>query len=90
MISSPSVRRHGLWLRCAFAMAAVVAVGILAACSDVPIEEKYPKERIPGDSKPRYEDPEFRRFLRRWQWRALWVGKKRAVEEVLRGRHAAS
>ncbi len=57
MISSPSVRRHGLWLRCAFAMAAVVAVGILAACSDVPIDEKYPKERIPGDSKPRYEDP---------------------------------
>ena len=57
MISSPSPRRHGLWLRCAFAMAAVVAVGILAACSDVPIDEKYPKERIPGDSKPRYEDP---------------------------------
>jgi poly-beta-1,6-N-acetyl-D-glucosamine synthase len=40
--------------------------------------------------KPRYEDPEFRRFLRQWQWRALMVGKKRAVEEVLRGRHAAS
>ena len=40
--------------------------------------------------KPRYEDPEFRRFLRQWQWRALLVGKKRAVEEVLRQRHAPS
>ena len=40
--------------------------------------------------KPRYEDPEFRRFLRQWQWRALLVGKKRAVEEVLRRRHAPS
>jgi len=33
--------------------------------------------------KPRYDDPEFRRFLRHWQWRALLVGKQRAVEEVL-------
>ena len=33
--------------------------------------------------KPRYENPEFRRFLRHWQWRALVVGKKRAVEEAL-------
>ena len=33
--------------------------------------------------KPRYENPEFRRFLRRWQWRALVVGKQRAVQEVL-------
>jgi len=38
--------------------------------------------------KPRYEDLEFRRFLRRWQWRALLVGKQRAVEEVLRERVA--
>jgi glycosyltransferase involved in cell wall biosynthesis len=36
--------------------------------------------------KPRYENIEFRRFLRKWQWRALLVGKKRAVEEVLRER----
>jgi biofilm PGA synthesis N-glycosyltransferase PgaC len=36
--------------------------------------------------KPRYENLEFRRFLRRWQWRALLVGKQRAVEEVLRDR----
>ena len=34
--------------------------------------------------RPRYENLEFRRFLRRWQWRALMVGKQRAVEEVLR------
>lgn len=40
--------------------------------------------------KPRYEDPEFRRFLRRWQWRALLVGKQRAVEEVLRERVAVA
>jgi biofilm PGA synthesis N-glycosyltransferase PgaC len=38
--------------------------------------------------RPRYDDPEFRRFLRRWQWRALLVGKQRAVEEVLRSRPA--
>jgi hypothetical protein len=34
--------------------------------------------------KPRYDDPEFRRFLRRYQWRALLVGKKQAIEEIHR------
>jgi hypothetical protein len=34
--------------------------------------------------KPRYEDPEFRQFLRRYQRRALLVGKKRAIEEIQR------
>lgn len=34
--------------------------------------------------KPRYEDAEFRRFLRRYQWRALRVGKKRSLEELYR------
>ena len=34
--------------------------------------------------KPRYEDPEFRRFLRRYQRRALLVGKRRAIEEIYR------
>ena len=34
--------------------------------------------------KPRYEDSEFRKFLRRYQWRALLVGKKRAIEEIHR------
>jgi poly-beta-1,6-N-acetyl-D-glucosamine synthase len=34
------------------------------------------------DGTPRYEDEAFRNFLRRYQWRALWVGKKRAIEEI--------
>jgi hypothetical protein len=29
--------------------------------------------------KPRYEDLAFRRFLRRYQWRALLLGKRRAL-----------
>ncbi len=33
---------------------------------------------------PRYEDPKFRRFLRRYQMHALLVGKKRAIEEIHR------
>lgn len=32
--------------------------------------------------KPRYEDAEFRKFLRRYQRRALLLGKKRAIEEI--------
>jgi hypothetical protein len=36
--------------------------------------------------KPRYEDAEFRRFLRRYQWRALLAGKKRALDEIYRQR----
>jgi poly-beta-1,6-N-acetyl-D-glucosamine synthase len=34
--------------------------------------------------EPRYEDAEFRRFLRRYQRRALLLGKKRALEEIHR------
>jgi poly-beta-1,6-N-acetyl-D-glucosamine synthase len=34
---------------------------------------------------PRYENPEFRRFLRRYQWRVLLVGKKRALDEMNAG-----
>jgi hypothetical protein len=34
--------------------------------------------------KPRYEDAVFRKFLRRYQWRALLVGKKRAIDEIYR------
>jgi glycosyltransferase involved in cell wall biosynthesis len=34
------------------------------------------------DGKPRYQDEAFRAFLRRYQWRVLWVGKKRALEEI--------
>jgi biofilm PGA synthesis N-glycosyltransferase PgaC len=33
---------------------------------------------------PRYEDKAFREFLRRYQWRILLVGKKRAIEEIHR------
>jgi poly-beta-1,6-N-acetyl-D-glucosamine synthase len=31
---------------------------------------------------PRYEDRAFRQFLRRYQWRALLIGKKRALQEI--------
>ena len=34
--------------------------------------------------EPRYENAEFRKFLRRYQWRALLVGKKRAIEDIHR------
>lgn len=34
--------------------------------------------------KPRYENAEFRKFLRHYQWRILCVGKKRALEEIYR------
>ena len=34
--------------------------------------------------KPRFEEAGFREFLRRYQRRALIVGKKRAVEEIRR------
>jgi len=32
--------------------------------------------------KPRYEDPEFRAFLRRYHLRALLVGKRKAIAEI--------
>jgi glycosyltransferase involved in cell wall biosynthesis len=32
---------------------------------------------------PRYDNPEFRRFLRHYQWRVLCVGKRRALEECV-------
>jgi poly-beta-1,6-N-acetyl-D-glucosamine synthase len=31
-------------------------------------------------NKPRYEDPAFRRFLRRYQWQVLLMGKRRALD----------
>jgi hypothetical protein len=58
VISSSFGRPRG-WLRSVLAVAAIFLAWGLAACSsDVPIEQKYPKERLPGDSKPRYEDPQ--------------------------------
>ncbi len=41
-------------------------------------------------SKPRYNNAEFRMFLRRYQMRALLVGKKRAIEEINRERRVAT
>jgi hypothetical protein len=32
--------------------------------------------------KPRYEDLEFRRFLRRYQWSTMFRGKKRAIAKI--------
>jgi glycosyltransferase involved in cell wall biosynthesis len=32
--------------------------------------------------KPRYNDPDFIRFLRRWQWMSLTMGTKRATDKV--------
>lgn len=32
--------------------------------------------------RPRYDDPEFRQFLRRYQWECLLRGKRRATEEL--------
>lgn len=39
--------------------------------------------------KPRFDDPEFRRFLHRYQMRALLVGKRRAIEEIHRAKGIA-
>ena len=35
-----------------------------------------------AERKPRYNNLEFRRFLRRYQWRVLLIGKRRAVAEL--------
>jgi glycosyltransferase involved in cell wall biosynthesis len=35
--------------------------------------------------KPRYENPTFRKFLRRYQMRALLLGKRRAIAELTNG-----
>ncbi len=35
--------------------------------------------------KPRYDNLEFRRFLRAYQMRALLVGKNRAIAEIQKG-----
>ena len=41
-------------------------------------------------SKPRYDEAGFREFLRHYQWRALVIGKRRAVEEASCGRSRAA
>jgi len=40
--------------------------------------------------EPRYGEPGFRRFLRSYQWRALRVGKKRAIAELERAADGAA
>jgi uncharacterized protein DUF3576 len=58
VISSPFDSRSRRWLRAASTLPAIVMVWGLVACGpDVPIEDKYPIERLPGDSKARYENP---------------------------------
>jgi len=42
------------------------------------------------ERRPRYEDAEFRRFLRRYHRRALMMGKKRAIDEIHREKSIAS
>ncbi|MBA3597200.1 MAG: glycosyltransferase [Methylibium sp.] len=42
------------------------------------------------EGKPRYDDLAFRRFLRRYQWRALMVGKERALAEIYREQGVAA
>lgn len=34
------------------------------------------------ERKPRYDNPEFRKFLRKYQWAILFKGKKRVLEEM--------
>jgi biofilm PGA synthesis N-glycosyltransferase PgaC len=38
------------------------------------------KSALRGD--PRYSDLEFRKFLRKYQFHALWAGKSRAIEAI--------
>ena len=59
VISSSADSRSRRWLRSALALPALAVVWTLAGCGpDVPIEDKYPIERLPGDSKARYSNPE--------------------------------
>lgn len=39
--------------------------------------------------KPRYDDPDFCRFLRRYQWEAMFLGKSAAAERARRRRDSA-
>lgn len=58
VISSSADSRSRRWLRSALVLPALAVVWTLAGCGpDVPIEDKYPIERLPGDSKARYSNP---------------------------------
>jgi hypothetical protein len=56
--SNPLHSRRRRRLRFVLAASCLAASGFLAACGDVPIDQKYPQDRLPGDTKPRYEDPQ--------------------------------
>jgi len=56
--ASPLDSRRRRRLAVALAATCLAASGLLAACGDVPIDQKYPQDRLPGDTKPRYQDPE--------------------------------
>jgi hypothetical protein len=58
VISRPFESRSRRWQRSVLALPAIAILWALAACGpDVPIEDKYPIERLPGDTKARYENP---------------------------------
>ncbi len=58
MNPSPFDGRSRRWRRSVLALPALAILWGLAACGpDVPIEDKYPIERLPGDTKARYENP---------------------------------
>jgi hypothetical protein len=58
VISRSFDSRMPRWLRTALTVPTLAMLWSLAACGpDVPIEDKYPIERLPGDSKARYENP---------------------------------
>jgi hypothetical protein len=58
VISSSADSQSRRWLRAALTLPAFAVIWALAGCgSDVPIEDKYPIERLPGDSKARYANP---------------------------------
>jgi Domain of unknown function (DUF3576) len=58
VISSSADSQSRRWLRAALTLPALAVIWTLAGCGpDVPIEDKYPIERLPGDSKARYANP---------------------------------
>lgn len=58
MQSSPFDSRRRRRLRVVLAASCLAVSGILSACGDVPIDQKYPQDRLPGDTTPRYDQPE--------------------------------
>ncbi len=58
MVSRPLDSRRCHRLRVVLAVLLLAMGGLLSACGDVPIDQKYPQDRLPGDTTPRYEDPE--------------------------------